>query len=174
MKKATGGNAMDERSSDDGLCGSLEGKYLAFKLDREIYGIGILKVQEINGMLKVTHIPRSPKYVRGVINLRGKVVPVMDLRLRFGMEEHKDTELSCIIVLQVGDARHTFTVGIVIDEVAEVFDIKASQIEPPPSFGSEGDSDFILGVGKVNEKVIMLLDADKLFNLEEIASAARN
>lgn len=147
---------------------SMAGKYLTFDLGEEVYGIGILKVQEIIGLMNVTKVPRTPECVRGVINLRGKVIPVMELRLKFGMESKEDTERTCIIVVQVEWEHHEITMGILVDEVSEVVDIKADQIEDTPSFGVAVDTDFILGMGKVRERVIMLLDSDKVLSGEEL------
>ncbi len=147
---------------------SMAGKYLTFDLGDEVYGIGILKVQEIIGLMNVTKVPRTPECVRGVINLRGKVIPVMDLRLKFGMDKKEDTERTCIIVVQVAWERSEITMGILVDEVSEVVDIALEQIEDTPSFGVSVDTDFILGMGKVNDRVIMLLDSDKVLSGEEL------
>ncbi len=145
------------------------GKYLTFQLGGEVYGLEILKVQEIIGIMTVTRVPRTPEFVRGVINLRGQVIPVIDLRLKFGMESKEDTEKTCIIVVQIARAGQQVTMGIIVDEVSEVLDIGAEQIEDPPSFGTSVDTDFILGMGKVAQKVVMLLDADKVLSGGEIA-----
>jgi purine-binding chemotaxis protein CheW len=151
------------------------GKYLTFKLGAESYGIGILKVQEIIGMMAVTRMPRTPAYVRGVVNLRGKVIPVLDLRLKFGMETRQDTDRTCIIVVQLQSSGSVVTMGIIVDEVSEVLDVAAEQIEPPPTFGMSVDVSFILGMGKVGQKVVLLLDADRILmrqELEEIGSGS--
>ncbi|MFA5480539.1 MAG: chemotaxis protein CheW [Candidatus Muiribacteriota bacterium] len=141
---------------------NLAGKYLTFKLGEETYGIEILKVQEIIGMMKVTHFPKAPEFVRGVINLRGKVIPVIDLRLKFFLNEIEDTEKTCIIVIQIDNGQEHIREGIIVDEVSEVIDIEESQVEESPSFGVDIDMDFILGVGKVAERVIILLDVAKI------------
>ncbi|MFW5781964.1 MAG: chemotaxis protein CheW [Candidatus Muiribacteriaceae bacterium] len=140
----------------------LAGKYLTFNLDDEIYGIEILKVQEIIGMMKVTHFPKAPEYVRGVINLRGKVIPVIDIRNKFFLPVVEDTEKTCIIVIFSDNAQEALNQGIIVDEVAEVLEVSEEQIEESPSFGTAVDMDFILGVGKVEEKVIILLDIEKV------------
>jgi purine-binding chemotaxis protein CheW len=150
------------------------GKYLTFQLDSEVYGLAILKVQEINGMMNVTHVPRTPAFVRGVINLRGKVIPVLDLRLKFGLDAREDTERTCIIVAQVACSGAWVTMGVIVDEVSEVLDIQAEQLEPAPSFGVAVDTDFILGMGKVGQKVIMLLDVDRVLSSEEVALASQS
>ena len=138
------------------------GLYLTFELGPEVYGVEILKVQEIIGIMPVTQVPRTPDFVRGVINLRGKVIPVIDLRLKFGMEKREDTDRTCIIVVQVERGGVQVTMGLIVDEVSEVSDITAAQIEPPPSFGTEVNADFIMGMGKVGDVVVMLLDVDEV------------
>ncbi|MBF0541456.1 MAG: purine-binding chemotaxis protein CheW [Nitrospirae bacterium] len=155
-----------EQSTSDRLLKA--GKYLTFELGNEIYGLEILKVQEIIGMMNVTRVPKTATYVRGVINLRGKVIPVIDLRLKFGLEAKPDTERTCIIVVKIEVKQLEMTMGIIVDEVSEVLDIQTSQLEETPSFSSNMNTDYLLGIGKVEEKVIMLLDIDKvLSNAEE-------
>ena len=148
------------------------GKYLTFCLGDEIYGLGILKVQEIIGVMSVTRVPRTPDFIRGVINLRGKVIPVVDLRLKFGMPTRDDTERTCVIVVQVIRSGNQITMGLIVDEVSEVLEVKGEQIEPPPSFGTTMDTSFLLGMGKVGEKVVMLLDVDRVMSGEEVAEIA--
>lgn len=151
------------------------GKYLTFQLGRESYGIGILKVQEIVGVMPVTRMPRMPAFVRGLVNLRGKVIPVFDLRLKFGLEGKEDTERTCIIVVRLGLGTGTgdeVTLGVIVDEVSEVVDVPAGQIEPAPAFGAAVDVSFLLGVGKVGNKVVMLLDADRILPREELEAVA--
>jgi purine-binding chemotaxis protein CheW len=147
----------------------LAGKYLTFKLGAESYGLGILKVQEIIGIMSITHIPKTPAFVRGVINLRGRVIPVTDLRLKFGMESEEDTAKTCVIVVQLSLGDRQVTMGLIVDEVSEVLDIAEGQIEPPPSFGDSLDTAFILGMGKVGDKVVMLLDVDRVLSCDELA-----
>lgn len=151
------------------------GKYLTFQLGREAYGIGILKVQEIVGVMPVTRMPRMPGFVRGLVNLRGKVIPVFDLRLKFGLEGREDTDRTCIIVVQLslGEAAPNVTLGIIVDEVNEVVDVPESQIEPAPAFGAVVDVSFLLGVGKVGNKVVMLLDADRILPRSELEAVSR-
>ena len=155
---------------DDSLLAGHAGKYLTCQLGDEAYALEILRVQEIIGMMTVTRVPGTPEFVRGVINLRGKVIPVIDLRLKFGLERQTDTEKTCIIVAQVVRAAQEVTMGIIVDEVLEVLDVAADQIEPPPSFGSVVDTDFILGMGKIGRKVVMLLDVDRVLSSGEFAS----
>ena len=139
-----------------------EGKYLTFSLAGEEYGLEILKVREIIGIMDITAVPQMPPHVKGVVNLRGKVIPVVDLRLKFGMESAEYTEATCIIVVDVGTL-----VGIIVDTVQEVLDIESAQIDPPPPLGASVDTTFILGMGKVREEVKILLDINKVLNEEK-------
>ena len=152
----------------------LAGKYLTFKLGEETYGIEILKIQEIIGILCVTQVPNAPQYIRGVFNLRGKVIPVVDLRLKFNMTAKEDTERTCIVVVQVASTEDSgggaIIMGILVDEVSEVSDIAEGQIEPPPSFGSSVDSSFILGLGKISEHVVILLDVDRVLMIPRVSA----
>lgn len=147
---------------------SLAGKHLTFELGPEIYGIEILKVQEIIGIMSITHVPRTPTYVRGVINLRGRVIPVVELRKKFQMEAVQDTERTCIIVVQVKGINDAITMGILVDEVSEVVNIASDQIEPAPVFGTKVNTDFILAMGKIGDKVVILLDVDKVLTIDEM------
>ncbi len=145
-----------------------EGKYLTFCLAGEEYGIGILKVKEIIGMMPVTPVPKTPDYVRGVINLRGKVIPVVDLRQKFGMESAEYTERTCIIVVEIKSDDKKISMGIVVDAVSEVLNIKASEIEDTPSFGTSLDTAYILGMAKSDRGVKILLDIDRVLSKEEM------
>lgn len=141
------------------------GKYLSFFLGGEEYGLEILKVHEIIGVLPVTRVPRTPGYIRGVINLRGKVIAIMDLRLRFGMEPAEDTEQTCIIVVQVGGVQ----VGIVVDRVSEVLDIGEADVEDAPSFGVDVDTDYLIGIAKTGGRVRLLLEIDRVLSADELS-----
>jgi len=143
------------------------GKYLSFALGGEVYGLEILKVQEINGIIDVTRVPRTPDYVRGVINLRGRVIPVIDLRAKFEMEQIADTERTCIIVVQLDRDEGRTTMGIVVDDVSEVMTITEEQISPPPEFGDGVDADIIIGMGKLESQVVILLDIQKVLAGDE-------
>ncbi len=147
-----------------------EKKYLTFSLDNEEYGIGILKIKEINGMMPITTVPKMPGYVKGVINLRGKVIPVIDLRLRFAMEENEYTERTCIIVVEITGHAGTVQIGIVVDSVSEVLNIKGGDIEDTPTFGAKLDTAYIFGMAKMDGGVKILLDIDKVLNAEEVAA----
>lgn len=145
------------------------GKYLTFDLASEEYGLEILKVQEIIGLMPVTRVPRTPHFIRGVVNLRGKVIPVVDLRLKFGMEPKEDTRRTSIIVVQIKRENRQVIMGLIVDDVSEVIDIEADAIEPAPEFGANVNTDFIMGVGKVVHKVVILLDVDKVLSNGEVA-----
>ena len=139
-----------------------EGKYLTFSLAGEEYGIGILKVSEIIGMMPVTPVPQTPDFVKGVINLRGKVIPVIDLRLRFGLDATSYTERTCIIVVEIHGESGSVPMGIVVDAVSEVLNIRGTDIENTPTFGVKLNTDFILGMAKTGGSVKILLDIDKV------------
>jgi purine-binding chemotaxis protein CheW len=141
-----------------------EGKYLTFALAQEEYGLEILKVREIIGYVDVTAVPQTPRYVKGVINLRGQVIPVVDLRAKFGMETADVTDETCIIVVEITQAGRKCNTGIVVDRVQEVLDIAGEDIEDAPRFGGSVDIDFILGMGKVNDSVKILLDIDRVLD----------
>lgn len=142
------------------------GKFLTFFLAGEEYGLEILKVHEIIGMLPITRIPRAPDYIRGVINLRGKVIPIMDLRVRFAMPPSPSGE-ACIIVTQIRGVQ----IGIVVDQVSEVVNITAADVEDTPSFGVEVQTQFLLGLAKHGGRVKLLLDIDHVLTVSEAAAA---
>ena len=144
------------------LAQSKAGKYLTFALSNEEYGLEILKVREIIGYMQITAVPQTPAHVKGVINLRGQVIPVVDLRLKFGMNAAEVTEETCIIVVEITQDDRKFQTGIVVDRVKEVLDIEGESIEDAPQFGANVDTHFILGMGKVNGAVKILLDIDKV------------
>jgi len=141
------------------------GKFLTFFLDREEYGIEILSVREIIGLLPVTPVPQTPYYVQGVINLRGQVIPVVDLRLKFDMEAIDSTEETCIIVVQTGGAQ----LGIIVDKVSEVLDIPTRDIVDAPTLGTEINTDYIMGIGKSEGRVTLLLDIGMIFPSSEVS-----
>ncbi len=146
-----------------------EGKYLTFSMADEEYGIGILKIKEIIGMMPITTVPQTPEFVKGVINLRGKVIPVIDLRLRFGMESIDYTERTCIVVVEIEGSKMTVQIGIVVDAVSEVLNVNGEDIEDTPAFGTKLDTEYILGMAKMEGGVKILLDIDKVLNAEEIS-----
>lgn len=144
----------------------VRGKYLTFFLAEEEYGLEILKVREIIGLLPITRVPRTPDSVVGVVNLRGKVIPVVDLRSRFGLPTVEASERSCIIVVQANGME----LGAVVDHVSEVVDVAAEDIEEAPNFGAAVGTDFLLGIAKSGERVRLLLDIDRVLSSDELAS----
>jgi purine-binding chemotaxis protein CheW len=146
-----------------------EGKYLTFGLGSEEYGLEILKVKEIIGIMNITYVPKTPKYVKGVINLRGKVIPVIDLRLKFSMDVMEYNDRTCIIVVDIADKTGKKTImGIVVDSVSEVLNIKGEEIEDTPTFGVRLDTDYILGMAKIKGAVKILLDIDKVLTTDVV------
>ncbi|MHC4884602.1 MAG: chemotaxis protein CheW [Planctomycetota bacterium] len=143
---------------------SRAGKYLTLRMGSETHGVDVLSIQEIIGVMAVTSVPQTPPFVKGVINLRGKVIPVIDLRLKFGMEEAEHTQETCIIVVNVSDT----LMGIIVDTVNEVVDIEDGQIEDAPRFGSSVNTNFILGMGKLDGRVIILLEIKNILSHEEL------
>jgi purine-binding chemotaxis protein CheW len=141
------------------------GKYLTFALEKTEYGLEILKVREIIGMMEITEVPRTPEFVRGVMNLRGKIIPVMELRRVFGMQMVEEDENTRIVVVEIAGLE----LGIVVDAVREVLDIHEESIEDAPSFGLSVDTDFVLGIGKREERVTILLDIDKVLTGDQSA-----
>ena len=144
------------------------GKYLTFQLAAEEFGIRVLKVREIMGLQQITAVPQTPQHIKGVINLRGKVLPVIDLRLKFGLPAAEYTQRSCIIVTQVQGESAPVLMGIVVDGVSEVLNLAASEIEDTPDFGEEVSGQYLLGMAKVKGKVKILLDIDKVLSIQEL------
>ena len=144
-------------------------QYLTFALGGEMFAVGILNVKEIIEYGHLTEIPMMPAFIRGVINLRGSVVPVIDLAARFGGSPAELGKRTCIVIVEVADADTQHDIGIMVDAVSEVLDIPASEIEPPPSFGAKIRADFIFGMGKVGGKFVIILNIDKVLSVEEIA-----
>ena len=160
---------MNERQDkNDASTEERAGKYLTFRLAAEEYGLEILKVREIIGLMNITKVPRTPDYIRGVINLRGKVIPVLALRNKFGMGLTEDTEETCIIVVEVNLDGESVMMGTVVDAVSEVLDIQADEIEDAPAFGTDVDTNFILGIGKVKNEVKILLDIDEVLTARDL------
>ncbi len=154
-----------------------QNKFLSFNLGSEEYGVEILRVREIIGVLDITPLPQTESYVKGVVNLRGKIIPVIELRDKFGMESIDYNEETCIVVVEVNDTdsgEHS-EIGVIVDSVHEVKNIAKSQIEPAPKFGSSLNSDYIHGMGKVSDgdkqRVLILLDIDKVLSMSSQVSA---
>ncbi|HSA07062.1 MAG TPA: chemotaxis protein CheW [Candidatus Gastranaerophilales bacterium] len=147
-----------------------DGKYLTFVLGNEGYGIPILQVKEIIGMMEITHIPKTPSFIKGVINLRGKIIPVMDLRLKLDMETQEYTERTCIIVVEIIVNQVKRFMGIIVDMVSEVVNIQQEEIEEALDYGAKVEGDFLTGMGKVKGKVFMLLNINKIVDFEEVVN----
>lgn len=144
------------------------GKYLVFHLGKEEFGIRVLKVREIMGIQDITAVPQTPAYVRGVINLRGKVIPVVDLRLKFGLPQIEYTQRTCIIVVQVQADSHGMMMGIVVDGVAEVLNLVNGDIEDTPNFGQGVATPYLLGMAKIKGRVKILLEIDQVLTSQEL------
>ena len=144
-------------------------QYLTFSLGGEMFAVGILNVKEIIEYGHLTEIPMMPAFIRGVINLRGSVVPVIDLSARFGGKTTEVSRRTCIVIVEVSDGEMRHDIGIMVDAISEVLDIPAGEIEPPPSFGAKIRADFIFGMGKVSGKFVIILNIDKVLSVEEIA-----
>jgi purine-binding chemotaxis protein CheW len=143
--------------------------YLTFKLGKEEFGAHVSQVLNILEMTKVTEVPKSPNYMKGVINLRGMVLPVIDTRIKFGMPETEYTTNTCIVVMDLDLADDTIHIGAIVDEVVSVTEIEENQIEPPPSIGSKYKSEFIYGMARVEDNFIMLIDMQKLISVDELS-----
>lgn len=145
-------------------------QYLTFTLGGEMYAVGILNVKEIIEYGSLTEIPMMPSFIRGVINLRGSVVPVIDLTARFGGQQTVIGKRTCIVIVEIQEEDTRHDIGIIVDAVSEVLEIPTSEIEPPPSFGARIRADFIFGMGKVAGKFVILLNLENVLSVEEIAS----
>ena len=144
-------------------------QYVTFNLGKELYGVEVTRTREILSLTPVTKVPQTPTYLLGIINLRGQVVPVVDMRLKLGLLAGDETEDTCIIVVDVHVDGETITVGALADAVREVLDIRSDQIEPPPRLGTRLKTEFINGMGKVDEEFMILLNIDRIFNTDELA-----
>lgn len=155
---------------------SLQGEqaqYLTFVLGKEVFAIGILSIKEILEYGQVTSVPMMPEFIRGVINLRGAVVPAVDLAARFGGRPTEVTKRTCIVIIEVAGEESRLEVGVVVDAVSAVLEIPDSEIEPPPSFGAKIRTDFIKGMGKVDGKFVIILDVDKVLSVEDMMLVSR-
>jgi purine-binding chemotaxis protein CheW len=145
-------------------------QYLTFRLGEEVFALGVSNVREILEFTTVTRVPKTPEFMRGVINLRGSVVPVLDMRLKFGLTKAEKTVDTCIIVVEVSFEGENTIIGALVDSVQEVFDLEPDQIEPAPKIGTQLRTEFIKGMGKRDDHFIILLDIDKVFSSEELAT----
>ena len=146
-------------------------QYLSFKLDEEQFAVEITKIREVLDFTKITKVPRTPEFMRGVINLRGNVVPVIDMRFKFGMSATEKTVNTCIIIMEVTFDDEKSVLGALADAVQEVFDMTPESIEPPPKLGTKLNTEFIKGMGKQNDEFIIILDLDKVFSTDELLLA---
>jgi purine-binding chemotaxis protein CheW len=148
-------------------------QYLTFMLGGEVFAIGILAIKEIIEYGNLTEVPMMPDYIRGVINLRGSVVPVVDLSARFGRKNTELTRRTCIVIIEVASDQEKQVIGVVVDAVNEVLEIQADQIEPPPAFGAKIRTDFIRGMGKVEEKFVIILNVDNVLSIDDLGLLER-
>jgi purine-binding chemotaxis protein CheW len=166
-------NQQRDGGKPGGFGAQLAGKFMTFKLANEEYGLEILKVREIIGLMDITRVPCTEQFMSGVINLRGKVIPVIDLRMKFGMEACQTTDQTVIIVVQYALRGNSMTMGLLVDQVLEVLSIDGSQIEPPPEFGGmQANNDFIRGIGKSEKRVIFLLDIGRVLSADEAGTVS--
>jgi purine-binding chemotaxis protein CheW len=149
-------------------------QYLTFRLDEEIFALDITKVREVLDYTTVTRVPQTPDFMRGVINLRGSVVPVVDLRLKFGMSATESSVNTCIIITEVQVDNETVVLGALADAVQEVLDLDAGSIAPPPRIGTKLRTEFIKGMGKQNDRFIIILDVDKVFSIDELTAVRQD
>jgi purine-binding chemotaxis protein CheW len=144
-------------------------QYLTFRLDREVFAVDVAKVREILDFTPATKVPATPDFMRGIINVRGNVVPVVDMRLKFGMSATEKTVDTCIVIMEMASNEDITVMGALVDSVQEVFELEASMIEPPPKMGTGYRVEFIKGIGKHNDELIMILDIDRVFSTDEAA-----
>jgi purine-binding chemotaxis protein CheW len=152
--------------------GEEQQQYLTFMLGEEMFAIGILSIREIIEYGFVTEVPMTPSFIRGVLNLRGAVVPVVDLAVRFGRQARQNTKRTCIVIAEIESANGNQAMGVVVDAVSEVLEIPPGDIEPPPQFGARIRSDFIKGMGKINGKFVVMLDVNRVLSVDEVAAVA--
>ena len=161
-------NAIQTNVTQQSELSHLAGKYLTFQLDGQEFGLEILKIREIIGLMKITPVPRAPHYIKGIINLRGEVIPIIELRLKFGMEETVVTDHTCIIVLETQHAKKNMMTGIIVDSVSEVHNIEAHQIDDKQKLETLFKADFMLGLGKIENDLKILLDINKIIEGSDI------
>lgn len=147
-----------------------DGKHLIFELDQRNYGMPIMEVSEVNKLIKITPMPKTPDFIKGIINLRGRIIPVMDLRLKFGMPEKEYDPETCIIIVNLKVGKTKEQMGVIVDRVSEVFDIPLSEIDAPPDCGTKAEEEIFTGIGKIKGKLVMLLNLKKILHSEEIVT----
>ena len=162
-------------SQTSGGLSQLAGKYLTFALAKEKYALQILKVQEIIGMMHITQVPKTTAHLKGVINLRGKIIPIVNLRLKFGMSEIPYDEKTCIIVVQVQSGGKTLSVGVIVDTVLEVLNFEASKLEPAPDYGVNVNTNFLMAMGRVaDDDVVIIIDIDRALVDASLSAAVQS
>lgn len=166
-------NADTHEARGGGKSQADQGQFLTFTLRQEMFAIGILNIKEILEYGSLTTVPMMPDFIRGVINLRGAVVPVVDLAARFGGEQSDITKRTCIVIIEVSNGEERQDIGVVVDAVSEVLEIPATEIEPAPAFGARIRADFIQGMGKVNGKFVIILEVDKVLSVDELAMVSQ-
>jgi purine-binding chemotaxis protein CheW len=144
-------------------------QYLTFKLEEEVFAVDVANVREILDFTPATKVPGTPEFMRGVINVRGNVVPIVDMRLKFGLSKTEKTVDTCIVVMEISVDDDKIVLGALVDSVQEVFEMEASQIEPPPRMGTRWKTEFIKGIGKRNDQLIIILDIDRVFSSNELS-----
>jgi len=144
-------------------------QYLTFKLEEEIFAVDVANVREILDFTPATKVPGTPEFMRGVINVRGNVVPIVDMRLKFGLSKTEKTVDTCIVVMEISVDDDKIVLGALVDSVQEVFEMEASQIEPPPRMGTRWKTEYIKGIGKRNDNLIIILDIDRVFSSNELS-----
>lgn len=144
-------------------------QYLTFKLEEEVFAVDVANVREILDFTPATKVPGTPEFMRGVINVRGNVVPIVDMRLKFGLSKTEKTVDTCIVVMEISVDDDKIVLGALVDSVQEVFEMEASQIEPPPRMGTRWRTEFIKGIGKRNDQLIIILDIDRVFSSNELS-----
>lgn len=149
-------------------------QYLTFTLNEELFAVEIMKVREVLDYTTITKVPRTPEYMLGVINLRGSVVPVFDMRVKFGIRHGEKTVNTCIIILEISMESESIVIGALVDSVQEVFELDPSQIEPPPRLGTRLDTNFIKGMGKRDDRFIIILEIDRVFSSEQVEMLKEN
>ena len=157
-------------SSQENSVSGLGGKYLTFRIGQEEYGVEVMKIREIIALMEITHVPKAPDFIRGVINLRGRIIPVVELRKKFGMPSIPDTARTCIIVADVMLGDHPVSIGLLVDSVSSVLDIEAKDIEPSPEYSANIHSEFILGMGKVSGQLKILLNIERVLSVEDMGA----
>lgn len=153
----------------ESLLKSASTQYLTFRLDNEVYALDITKIREVLDFTTITKVPKTPEFMRGVINLRGNVVPVLDLKLKFGMQRTEKTVNTCVIIVEISLDGEIAVFGVLADSVQEVIDLEPTQIEPPPRIGTRLKTEFITGMGKRDEEFIIILDVNRAFSMDELS-----